>query len=192
MSLTTVHDIAVALRTYLRTQNCPLDVVDGPEQPTTTWGRERIVIEHDVDGSDSFSNPHGLHTNAKHRHTATDAYKLTIYTQSKVPGAKPFEHRSRAKLVRETVVAGLDYVAATNKNRWSPSSGAFVTPPDLALSEQPGGAAYELKFTYDLPIRVVTFAGEARPEGTLTGLRSTTSVTRFGDDETPEETACGA
>ncbi len=73
MSLTSIHDVAVALRAYLIAQGCPLDVVHGPEQPTTTWGRERIVVEHDVDGKDSFSGPRGVHTNAKHRHTATDA-----------------------------------------------------------------------------------------------------------------------
>lgn len=192
MSLTTIHDVAVALRAYLVTQGCPFDVVDGPEPPTTTWGRERIVVEHDVAGKDSFSLARGLHINAKHRKTATDAYKLTIYARSSVGGGKPFEHRSRAKLVRETVIVGLDYVAAVNKNRWNPTSGGFVTPPDLAASELPGGAAYELKFTYDLPIRVVTFAQAARPEGTLAAMTSSTTVTRFADDETPEETACGA
>ncbi len=192
MSLTSIHDVVVALRAYLVTQGCPLDVVDGPEQPTTTWGRERIVIEHDLAGKDSFGGPRGLHTNAKHRHTATDAYKLTIFARSAVGGGKPFEHRARAKLVRETVMVGLDYVAGANKNAWKPTSGGFVSPPDLAASEQPGGAAYELKFTYDLPIRVVTFPQAARPEGTLTGLTSMTNVSRFADDDTPEETACGA
>lgn len=201
MSVTTIHDIGVALGTYLIAKGCPIPVVDGPELKRTSWNPERIVIEHDVDGKDSFSGPRGLHTNAKHRHTATDAYKVTIYAQSKVTGPKPFEHRTRAKAIREMVMTGLATVAAANKNAWEPESGAFVSPPDIAESEQPNGAGYEIKFTYDLPIRFVTFANAAVTEGTLAAMTSTTVVGRAGiadDDDDPTtpqagaETACGA
>jgi hypothetical protein len=199
MSLTTLHAVGVALQAYLREQGCPLDVIDGPEATTTTtWGRERIVIEYDDSGKDSFSGPRGLHVNAKHRKTAIDACKLTIYARSARGGAAEFEHRARAKLIRETVIAGLDYVAAVNKNRWEPTSGAIITPADLAKTEQQGGAVYELLFTYELPIRVVSFVGEAQPEGTLTGLISSTKVALNGVETTTNEppadadTACGA
>jgi len=188
-----LHAIGSALAAYLATQGCPLTVVYGPELPTTTFGRERIVLEHAVGAKDSFGAPRGLHVNAKHRHTVTDNYKLTIYVRSAASGAKPFEHRERARAVREVVVAGLDYVAATRKNRWSPQSGSLITPPDLAATELPGGAVYELLFTYETPIRVVTFANAARPEGDIGAITSTTEVAITGALESdPHETACGA
>ena len=202
MSLTTIHDVGVALQAYLRSQSCPIEVVDGPERTkTTTFGRERIVIEHASSGKASFDGPRGLHTNAKHAYTAIDPYKITIYAQSKRAGAREFEHRTRALLIREVVLAGLRYVAAVNKNRVNPKDGNFATPEDLAKTEANGGAVYELTITYELPIRVVTFAGEALPEATLAHMTSKTMVSRTGaaDDDnnhnTPpltSETACGA
>ncbi len=159
------------------------------------------MLEYDDDGSTSFGNPHGLHRNAKHSYTATDPLKATVYAQAKRSGSLTFEHRTRALLVREQVLSGLRYVAATNKNKFTPKSGRFITPPDLAATETQAGAVYEIKFTYDLPIRVVTFAGEAATEGTLTGMTSRTMVSLTGeadDDDDPNtppitsETACGA
>jgi hypothetical protein len=201
MSLTTIHDVGAALQAYLRVQGCPLDVVDGPEGTrTTTAGRERIVIEHDS-GQASFDGPRGLHLNARHAYTAIDPYKITIYARSARSGALQFEHRSRALLVREVVLAGLRYVSAVNKNRFLPKSGAFTDVGDLVKSEANGGAVYEMTVTYELPIRVVTFAGEAQPEGALSNMTSRTKVSRTGaadDDNNPNtppltsETACGA
>lgn len=192
-----IHDIGVELQAYLKSQGCPFAVVDGPEQTkTATWGRERVVLEHDVEAKDAFADPRGLHTNAKHRHTATDTYKFTIYAQSKKPGATPFEHRTRIQTVRETVMAGMDLVAAKRINRWKPTSGGFITPPDLAEAERATGAVYELKFTYELPIRVVTFVGDARPEASMGALVSSTNVSRSvasdGTESNTPETACGA
>lgn len=191
-----IHDIGAELQAYLRANGCPLAVVDGPEQPTTTWGRERVVIEHDVDSKASFADPRGMHNNAKHRREATDPYKVTIYVRSALAGASPFEHRTRALNVRDVVIVGMELVARKRINRWDATSGGFFTPPDLAATERPGGAAYQILSTYKSPIRAVTFVGEARPEGTVSGFNSTTQVSRAGtpsDDPTnPAETACGA
>jgi hypothetical protein len=195
MSLTTLHDIGVALKAYLVANGCPLVVVDGPENAKTavSFGIERVVLEQDTDGKDTFADPRGMHRNAKHRYTATEAFKATIYVQSRESGAQTFEHQTRAKLARETVIAGLELVAAVNKNRFKPTTGGFVTPADLATSEQPGGAAYELQFTYELPIRAVTFvAGEARPEGLISALSSTTKISNPNSPSDEPETACGA
>lgn len=204
MSLTTLHEVGLALGTYLAAQACPLPVIDGPEGPKTVAGiRERIVIEHD-DGKASFGAPHGLHSNAKHSYTATDSIKITIYARNARAGALMSEHRARALLVREQVLSGLRYVAASVSKRpqaFTPKSGAFTSPADMADSEKPNGAVYEITAAYELPIRVVTFAGEAVTEGTLTGMTSRTAVSLTGaedDDDNPNtppltsETACGA
>ncbi len=193
MSLTTVHDIGVALQAYLAANGCPIPVIDGPEQARTAWTPERVVLEHDTTARSSFDSPRGLHTNAKHLYTSLDPYKVTVYVQSRLGGAKTFEHRTRAHVAREAVIAGLRTISATNKNVFVLKDAGFITPPDLAASEQPNGAAVEVKFTYGLPVRVVTFVGDAQPEGTLTGLSSTTTVSRNADNpDASVETACGA
>lgn len=201
MSLLSIHDVGVALGAYLTAQGCPVAVIDGPEPTkTVTWGRERIVLEHDTAASASFDGPRGLHTNARHSYSAADPYKVTIYATSRAASA-PFEHRQRAMRIREQVLSGLRFLSSVNKNRFDPKAGRFITPEDLAGSERPAGAAYELTFTYELPVRVVTFAGAAVNEATLAGLASTTKVSRAGipdDDGNPNtpsvssETACGA
>lgn len=179
-----IHEIGRELLARLQANGDPLQVVDGPE-PTATaaWGRERIVIEHDADGTDSFGAPRGLHTNAKHRYTATEACKLTIYARSAVSGATVFEHRERAKKLRDDVMVAMDLVAATRRNRWHPGTGRFVTPPDLEGSEKPGGAVYELKFTFEQPVEVRTFAGAARPEGRIGTIMSGSPQLVFEADD---------
>lgn len=197
MSLVSLNDLGVALKRELVAKACPLEVLVGPEKAKTavTYGAERVVLELDVDGKDTFAPPRGLHGNAKHRYTATDTFKATIYVTNRAAGPQPFEHLQRAKLAREAVIAALELVAAKNKNKFKPTSGGFVVPKDMAAAEQQNGAAYELKFTYSLPIRAVTFAGAARPEGTVTGFTSTTQVSQnHANPTTPPddaETACG-
>jgi hypothetical protein len=198
-----IHELGVELAARLGTQGVPLPVVDGPEPTTTTtWGRERIVIQH-ADGGDAFGPPRSQHINPKHRHTRTANYKLTIYAKSAAIGAAVFEHRRRAEHVLDKVLCAMDYVAAVRKNRWAPKSGGFITPPDLAASEKPGGAVYELSFTFDRAVIDRTWANAAAEEFTITAdhLTSTTKVSQAqgpDDDSDPNnvpaaaETACGA
>ncbi len=198
-----IHEIGKELEAVLRTAGCPLRVDDGPESTqTTTFGRERIVIEH-VPGGDSFGPTRSQHVNPDHRMTWIVGCKVTIYAQSPSAGARPFEHRRRASRVLNMVLVGLEQVARTNRNAWRPTGGGFVTPADLAASEAQAGAVYELTFTYDRPVVVQTWAGESAAEFTLgaNGITSITKVSRNGvadDDDDPNtvpasaETACGA
>lgn len=193
-----IHEIGVELQARLRTAGVPVNVVDGPELPTTTWGRERIVIEFDADGSDSFVLPRSLPLNARHRYTSSEACKLTIYAQSSERGATVFEHQRRAKKLRDEVLTAMDYVAVRRRNRWKPNSGAFITPPDLEKTERPGGAVYEIRFMFEQAVAVLTMAGAAQPEGNILGIRSTNKVSMSTDESDPNtppanaETACGA
>jgi hypothetical protein len=163
-----IHEIGVELQAKLQANGTPLPVVDGPEPTTTTtWGRERIVIEYDTSGSDTFGDPHGHSTNPKKRFSATEACKATIYARSQETGASVFEHRRRAKKVRDDVLVALELVARQDRNRFRAVAGRFLAPPDLEKSERPGGAVYELRFTYERPIVAATFAGAKKPEATL-------------------------
>ena len=194
-----IHELGAELAARIGEKGCPFGVVDGPE-PTTQaggWGRERIVIEHDTSGSASFGPARSQSINPKHRHVAVEGYKLTIYAKSAHPGATVFEHRRRATKVRNVVVAAMDYVAAVRKNRWLPTAGTFITPPDLVGAEKPGGAVYELKFTYESPIEERTFADATAEEFTVdaTNLESTAEASLYrgeDDDSNPNNVPAAA
>lgn len=196
-----IREIGVELQAELKKQGVPFVVVDGPEPTkTTTWGRERIVIEYDADGTDSLGAPRSISINPKRRYESLEACKLTIYAQSTASGSLVAEHRRRAKLVRDEVLVALELVAAKRKNRFVPGTGRLITPPDLAETERAGGAVYELKFGYSRAVEARTWAGAKRAEGTVGGVTSTTkaSLTGADDDTDPNnvpasaETACGA
>lgn len=187
-----IHEIGLELAAKLVAIGVPFAVVDGPEgTKTITWGRERIVLEHD-DANDSFGPPRSQHQNPKHRYTRTAAYKLTIYAQSRTAGATLFEHRRRASRALDRVLVAMDSVAADRKNRWKPGAGRFVTPEDLKDTERANGAVYELSFTFDHAVEVRTWAGAALPESALTAVTSRTQVSLLNEDTPSAETACGA
>lgn len=191
-----IHELGQELHVALRSKGVPVAVINGPEPTTTTtWARERIVLEFDKDGTDSFGDIRSLQTNPRHRYTAVEACKLTLYVQSPSVGATTFEHRARAKRLRDEILVAMDLVAAQRRNRWRPLSGAFEDPPDLEKSERPAGAVYVLKFSIEQAVRDLTWAGAAQPEATITGVTSATHVTRApapDDDPPTPQTACGA
>jgi len=185
-----IREIGVELQAQLKIQGVPLLVVDGPEPTkTTTWGRERIVVEYDADGTDQIRPARSQHRNPEVWHEVAEACKITIYAQAVTAGALVAEHRRRAKSVRDQVVNALEVVAANRKNGVAVTGGRLVTPEDLKDTERAGGAAYELTFVWSRAIEVRTFAGAKRPEGDITGFTNTTSV-RISDDGAGE-TACG-
>ncbi len=186
-----IHEIGLELGARLAEQGVPLPVVDGPENPSTMWGRERIVIEH-AEGNDAYGGPRSQRIAPKHRYTRSVPYKITIFVKSGRAGAALFEHKRRAELALDKVLCAMDYVAAVRKNHWEPTSGKFITPADLAGSENPGGAVYELSFTFD---RAVIDRNWANAEGdtfTITEGNLSTSVfashARGEDDDDDTQT----
>jgi hypothetical protein len=186
-----IHEIAIELKAKLLARKCPIEVIDGPEATTTTtFGRERIVLERD--GGDKFGPVRGTHVNKKHRMTRVQSAKITIYAQAVAVGAMQFEHERRAEHVLDLVLVALHEVLSLRRNAYAITGGKFIAPVNLSASEKPAGAVYELAFTVDRPVMEQTWAGAARPEATIGGedgvtIRRSTVVVGAGDDET----ACG-
>ncbi|MCL2724852.1 MAG: hypothetical protein FWD69_10495 [Polyangiaceae bacterium] len=184
-----IHEIGIDLGKELAKKGCPIRVVDGPEATTTTTGaRERIVIEHDEDGGDSFSNVLSQHKNPKQRMIRHIGTKITIYAQSPHAGAKPWEHRRRVEHVLDLVLVALSDVLKVRRNGYVITKGSLIQPDDLAKSEVIAGAVYDLRVSIERGVYDLTWAYEARPEVTLTGIKSRTQVSLSGSGE---EMGCG-
>jgi hypothetical protein len=179
-----IRELSLELQTALRAKGCPVVVLEREATTTATFGRERIVIEHD-EGGDTFGPVRGAHVNPKHRFTRKVGGKITIYAQSTRAGALEFEHRRRAEHILDLVLVALDDVAKLRRNAWTPTGGAFIRPADLETSERLGGAVYEMKFTIDRAVYVQTWTGDIQPEATLEegGIASGTRVSINGSDD---------
>lgn len=198
-----IYEIGVEIGAAIAARGCPLKVVDGPEAAAPVTGsRERIVIEHDLDGGDSFGPVKSAHTNPKHVATRRIGAKLTIYAQSPKPGAQLFEHRRRAEHVLDLVFVALSQVARKRANECAVGAGKFLEAADLEASARYPGAVYELKFDFGRAVEVRDWDGEKQPEATLEagGVHSITKVSRASgpdDDNDPTtppadaETSCG-
>lgn len=185
-----LHEIGVELGFALAAQGCPLKVIDGPEPTkTTTFARERIVLEHD-DG-DSFGPTRSQHRNPKFRMVRSVAAKITIHAQSAADGATAWEHRRRAEHVLDLVLVALEKVVVARKNGWTPKGGGFVRADDLQKSEVAGGAVYELTFTVERGVYEQKWNGDVRPQVSGVTITGTDRITLANgpSDQTPE-TAC--
>jgi len=159
-----IHDVGADLLTQLQANACPFPVIDGPEfRPTTTFARERIVIEQDMNGGDSFTSRRQADTNPRTWLTRNTGVKLTIYAQCPNKGALYWEHIYRAEHVLDMVLVALSIIAKERKNLVVFKSGKFVLPADLKESETPGGAVYELLFTFDRGVADRTWTGAVLP-----------------------------
>ena len=166
-----IHEIGVQLDAALGTKGVPFKVVDGPEfRTTTTFARERVVIEHDPKG-DSFAPRHNAaQVNPRIRLTRVIGVKVTIYAQHPYKGAAYFEHKRRAEHVLDLVLIALDVIAKARKNILTFTSGKFVYPDDMKASETMGGAVYELLFTIDRGVADCNWDGTAQPEVTISAV----------------------
>lgn len=163
-----IHEIGVEIQAALASRGCPFAVVDGPEvTTTTTWTRERIVIEEDAEGSDTFAAVRGSHVNPKLRAVRKVAIKLTIYAQEPAPGAMYFEHRRRCEHVLDLLISSLYDVAAKRKNAYELTGGKFTTPDDFKNTDARGGAVYRLSLNFERGVADRAWDGTKQPEATM-------------------------
>lgn len=185
-----IHEIGKELQTQLRAQGCPLPVVDGPEPPSTSWVRERVVIEYGT--GFSFESTQSQHLNPKQPCNFRLPGKVTIYAKSSKAGALFFEHQRRALLVARQVTNALIKVFRERKNPIALPKGDFVPPADLEKSDSPGGACFAMTFEFLTGNPDVTFAGEAADEATIGAdtIQSTDRVRFVNGAPGSGDTAC--
>jgi hypothetical protein len=198
-----IQKIREELAAYLASKSVPVTVElnepVGGSKMQSTFGRSRITLDHETDRKgDAFLPSRSQRLANQHRYTRSQAWILRIYAQSGRAGALRFEHERLANDILDFVLVGLDEIAAKRSNRWTPNGGSFVTIADLAESERPGGAVYELSLSFDRGVsEAVTWPAPDEPTATLIAgqLTSKTNVTSANADPdlpapTPE-VSCG-
>jgi hypothetical protein len=192
-----IHEIAVALAENLRSRGLGIPVVDGPEPTeTTTFGRERVVLEYSEDDGDTFGPP-VPHQNPRAVFERFIGVRLRIYTQSVHANALQFEHFVKGDRLVDMVLSGLDRVIRSRRYQWTVGRGRYTRPADLDGSPVLGGVVYELIFSVQRSVREVDWDGSANPELSVTGdlINSKTMVSLGDDNGTPPPTAemsCGS
>lgn len=163
-----IHEVGVELEAQFVAKKVPFAVIDGPEfRKTATFARERVVIEHDPAG-DAFGPRRQTNTNARTRLTRLTGVKITIYAQCPNKGALYWEHIRRAEAVLDQVLIGIEIVAKRRANLVVWKSGKFFQPDDFKEGETPGGAAYELLFSFDRGVSDAAWDGTIQPTAPLT------------------------
>ena len=186
-----IHEVGVNLGQYLAAKRCPFEVVDGPERRgTVTFARERVVIERDQDVGDGFDENRISKRNPATYLTRLIGCKVTIYARAPNAGAFYWEHQRRAERVLDLVLANLYEIAKIRRNLCSFKSGRFVDAPDLKPTETPGGAIYELKFTFDRGVTNNDWLGDPPftdlviPEGMIKNTVKVLGATESGGEST--------
>jgi hypothetical protein len=178
-----IHYVGTDLQAQLAAHLCPITVHDGPElRPPTTPARERVIIEHDMSGSDAYLSTHTPGNKPpRTRLTRNVACKITLYAKDPRPGSMYWEHVQRAERILDLVLIGLDIVAKQRANIVQFKSGKFIFPKDLSSSETPGGATYELLFNFDRGVTDRNWDGST--DGTFTILEDTIQNTTYANGE---------
>lgn len=174
-----IHEIGVQLGQTLSSKGLGIPVVDGPERrPTTTFARERVVIERS--GEDGYESRHLADKNPRTRMTRLIACKVTIYAQEPNKGAAEWEHFRRAEQMLDMVLIALDQIAKARQNLFKPKSGKFVVPDDMKHGETMGGAVYELQFTFDRGVADRNWNGSIQPTGSAAIIDTESIVQQNG------------
>lgn len=178
-----LHEIGVELQAALAAAGCPYRVFDGPIRTTDANFRDRIVLEHDEQGADSFAMRHNTARNPRAFFARGMACKLTIYAASPKAGALEYEHRRQVEHVLDIVVVSLQEIAKGRQNLWTPKSGRFLKPDEWKTTDTLPGVAYEFKFDFDRGIVKRTWVGDAEPTTTIVEgeIQSKTEVSIAGD-----------
>lgn len=197
-----IHEIAVELREALRTNGCPVPVVDSRDASergqANAVPRERIVVGRVIGEPEPIVGPKGTGRNPIHIRDRHLAAKVTIWAQSPKPGALSFEHERRCDTIADQVIGQLVKVLSARKNGgYAIAAGRLIEAEDANGAEIPNFAVYEIPFTVPRAVEIRTWAGAAAAEATLGGvggitLASSTTTSLPGDDPPAAETACGA
>lgn len=165
-----MRDISQELAARIHERKCPLAVVYGPEPTstgTTTFGRERIVVERLNDRNEVTAQAHSQRRNPKQYWVRRLNGRVTIYAQDTKPGARHFDHEDRMDRIADMVLVCLAEVLDERHNTYVIADCVKFVPADLAATTIHGGAVYRIDFAVSRGVNARDWDGSALPETTF-------------------------
>lgn len=193
-----IHEIGRELEAAIAAKGCPFRVFDREPTKTTTWGRNRIVIERIPE--DKVNAPRFQSRVPKAYFVRYIGGLITIFAQSTVTGAQEFEHERICDDVVDMVLIAFRGIAVQRKNGLSITKSTRIPLDDLAGSERIGGVVHQITFTIERAVSERRWSGAVQETHAIGGIQSRTNVFRQGEDDDGNpntvpagaETACGA
>lgn len=180
-----LYSIGRDLESALAAKAVPFKVFYGPEraEPTTVV-RERIVIERDRQGGDTFVARRSQSTNPKRPADRQVGARLRIFAQATSAGSMQHEHERRVDAVADRVFVALDgIIRGARRTSWRIESAKLLSADELQMRglETWPGAVYEIVFSVDRGVFDTAWDGSAADEvtvGTDVTIVNQTTVSR--------------
>ncbi len=185
-----IHEIGRELEAAIAAKGCPFRVFDREPTKTTTWGRNRIVIERVPE--DKVSAPRFQSRVPKAYFVRDIGGLITIFAQSTVTGAQEFEHERICDDVVDMVLIALRGIAVQRKNGLAITKSTRIPIDDLAKSERVGGVAHQIAFTIERAVSERRWSGAVQETHAIAGMRHRTNVFRQGEDDDNDNTTVPA
>lgn len=185
-----IYEMSKAVAATLASRKFPVKMIYGPERLPSNARTHVIRFERDRDASDSVVGVRGALRNPRKVLGRELAAAATIWARSSLESAHHGDHERLC----EQLVDGL-LIAMSEWYRVHGHAGSaidyitdsrYLNPKDLGEEfEQWPGVVYRIKFRVPRAVHVLTYKGDALPEGSFAFVGSVAIVTH-GDD--PPET----
>lgn len=191
------------IRDILAARKFPFPVMYGPEESEREIFDTAIIFRRDDSTSDAWGPARGIQQNPRRLASRFLAAECRIYAKSSLPNATIGDHEALTEQLVDGVTTAIE--------QWTSAAQAKVDGLQmgemryLRSDELPAhgherdrrlawaGRVYHIRFLIGRSVNVVTYLGEARPTGTITGVRNRTEARLEGaSDSDPPTIGCNS
>lgn len=153
----------------------------GAQRIQRSYGDRIVLIERDIEQTDSFAPPVGSKPNPNRAGVRSLAGKVTIFAASALHGAMLGDHEKICEaLVDALIVAIKEWGVASRAGDIPLPEMRYLTPKDREDAEAWPGVVYMIRFRVPRSVNAVDYAGQARPTGSASGVSNEIDITQPG------------
>lgn len=181
-----IYELAQRITDALAAKHFPISVVYGPEQAPAGVTDQRIVIERDRDGGDTFSPSTGAHHNPRRLAVRSVGVRATLWIKSSLDGARVQDHEAACDAYVDALYCAVDRCMTANAGArlFAPSEARFLRASETAMvyGETWPGVAYLMRWRAPRGVFDVTFSGAGLPTARASATTTEVRVSRDGTD----------